>query len=141
MNFKLQMIEALVRICGWISAIFYLIMSVVAVAILFFNDLDLSAMVTLLIFAVMSFTGWNVIKFKSTHYKRTLLVKFSAILSLIFGIFFIFLSPLMFASVYGIGDSYESIIVLLLMFTPSVVSSIAILTTPFSALKNVDEKR
>ena len=117
----------MIRICAWISLIFYTILSLVTFAILFLEELNISAIVSLTMFAAMAYTGWSAKKIKSLHFKRTKFAMVTAIISLLFGVLFITLAPFVFAKSYGIGDSYESIIVLLIMFIPAVVSSIALI--------------
>lgn len=118
----------MIRICAWFSLVFYTIMSFVTFTIMLLEELNISAIVTLTIFGIMAYTGWNAIKYKSINFKLTKFIKITAIVSLLFGVLFITLAPFVFAKSYGIGDSYESIIVLLVMFTPDIVSSIALLS-------------
>ncbi len=118
----------MIRICAWISLVFYTIMSFVTFTILLLEELNISAIVTLTIFVIMAYTGWNAIKYQSINFKRTKFIRITAIISLLFGVMFITLAPFVFAKSYGIGDSYESILALLVMFIPDIVSSIALIS-------------
>jgi len=74
----------------------------------------------------MSFTGWNARKFGLIVSQHSFLVKMTAIFSLFFGCLLAFFSPFIFAPIYGLRDSYEPIIVLIVMFLPSIITSFAI---------------
>jgi hypothetical protein len=124
---RIKMKEKIVRIFGWISFVFYSIMALVTSLILIYENLDIYAISSLSIFVGMAFTGWNARNFELINFNPTRLKKVVAIFSLIFGCFFAIFSPYIFASSYGLGDSYEPIIVLIIMFLPSVITSIAIL--------------
>ncbi len=119
--------EKIVRIFGWISAVFYSIMALITFLILIYESLEITAVLTLTIFIGMAVTGWNARTFGLNDSKHTCIIKLTAIFSLIFGLVFAIFSPFIFSSSYGIGDSYEPIIVLIIMFLPSIISSIAIL--------------
>lgn len=119
--------EKIVRIFGWISVVFYSLMALITFLILIFESLEITALFTLTIFTTMTVTGWNARRFGLIDYKDKLIIKLTALFSLIFGCLFVILSPFIFSKSYGIGDSYEPIIVLFIMFTPSIISSLAIL--------------
>lgn len=119
--------EKIVRIFGWISVVFYSIMALVTSLILIYENLDIYAIFSLSIFVGMAFTGWKTRNFGLINFKPTRLKKIVAIFSLICGCFFAIFSPYIFASSYGLRDSYEPIIVLIIIFLPSVITSIAIL--------------
>jgi hypothetical protein len=119
--------EKTVRIFGWISVIFYSIMALIMFLILIYESLEITAFLTLTIFTGMAVTGWNARRFGLNDFKHKLIIKLTAIFSLIFGCVFAILSPFIFSKSYGIGDSYEPIVVLIVMFLPSIISSLAIL--------------
>ncbi|MEL1241325.1 hypothetical protein [Flavobacterium flavipallidum] len=119
--------EKIVRIFGWISVVFYSIMALITFLILIYESLEITALLALTIFIGMAITGWKARTFGLNNFKHKLLVKLTAIFSLIFGCVFAILSPFIFSKSYGIGDSYEPIIVLIIMFLPSIISSLAIL--------------
>ena len=119
--------EKIVRIFGWISVTFYSIMALVMFLILIFESLEITAFFTLILFTAMAVTGWNARRFGLIDLKDKLIIKLIATFSLIFGCTFAILSPFIFSKSYGIGDSYEPIIVLVIMFTPAIISSIAVL--------------
>jgi len=119
--------EKIVRIFGWISAVFYSIMALITFLILIYESLEITAFLTLTIFIGMAVTGWNARMFGLNNFRHRLIIRLTAIFSLIFGCVFAILSPFVFSKSYGIGDSFEPIIVLIVMFLPSIISSLAIL--------------
>lgn len=119
--------EKIVGIFGWISAVFYSIMALITFLILIYESLEITAFLSLTIFIGMAITGWNARTFGLKNFEHKLIIKLTAIFSLIFGCVFATLSPFIFSKSYGIGDSYEPIIVLIVMFLPSIISSLAIL--------------
>lgn len=124
---KIKMKEKIVRFFGWISFVFYSIMALVISLISIYENLYIYAIFTLSIFVGMASTGWNTRNFELNNFNPTCLKKGVAIVTLIFGCFFALFSPYIFASSYGLRDSYEPIITLFIMFFPSVITSIAIL--------------
>ncbi|WP_406684368.1 hypothetical protein N1F78_01155 [Seonamhaeicola sp. MEBiC1930] len=117
----------LVRISAWFASIFYLIMSIVSLVIMLSEKIDYGITITFLMFILMSVTGWNARKFGSTDFKVKKYSKILGILTLIFGIFFLVFTPIIFASQFGFGKSYVAILTLFILFLPAIISAIAIL--------------
>lgn len=117
----------LVRISAWFASIFYLIMSIVSLVIMFAEKIEYGIIVTFFMFILMSATGWNARKFGSTNFKVKKYSKILGILTLIFGIFFLVFTPIIFASQFGFGNSYVAILTLFILFSPAIISAIAIL--------------
>jgi len=117
----------LVKISAWFSVIFYLIMSFVSLVIMFTEKIEYGIIITLFMFLLLSFTGWNARKFGSTNFIVKKYSKILAILTLIFGIFFLVFTPIIFASQFGFGNSFVAIFTLFILFSPAIISAIAIL--------------
>jgi uncharacterized protein YqhQ len=80
-----------------------------------------------LFFLSMAITGWNSRKFGHEHQAVSQTAKISALVSLVFGLGLIILLPVLFSNLFGFEDSFLAIRNILLLFTPMVVSAIAIL--------------
>ena len=117
----------LVKICAWFSSIFYLIMSVVSLMIMLFEKIEYSMALVFFMFLLMSLTGWNARKFGSDNFNKNKYTKTLAMLTLIFGSFFLVFAPIMFVSLFDLKSSYAAIITLLILFSPAVISASAIL--------------
>ncbi|WP_299782773.1 hypothetical protein [uncultured Formosa sp.] len=117
----------LVRISAWFASIFYLIMSIVSLVIMLSEKIEYGIIITFFMFILMSATGWNARKFGSTDFKVKKYSKILGILTLIFGIFFLVFTPIIFASQFGFGKSYVAILTLFILFLPAIISAIAIL--------------
>ncbi|WP_405210523.1 hypothetical protein [Dokdonia sp. Asnod2-E02] len=117
----------LVRISAWFSSIFYLIMSFVSLVIMFVEKIEYGIIITFFMFLLMSATGWNARKFGSTNFNVNKYSKILGILTLIFGMFFLVFTPIIFASQFGFGNSYVAILTLFILFSPAIISAIAIL--------------
>ena len=117
----------LVRISAWFASIFYLIMSVVSLVIILSEKIEYGIIITFFMFILMSATGWNARKFGSVNFKVKKYSKILGILTLILGIFFLVFTPIIFASQFGFGNSYFAILTLFILFSPAIISAIAIL--------------
>jgi hypothetical protein len=117
----------LVRISAWFASIFYLIMSIVSLVIMLTEKIEYGIIITFFMFILMSATGWNARKFGSTNFNAKKYSKILGILTLIFGIFFLVFTPIIFASQFGFGNSYVAILTLFILFSPAIISAIAIL--------------
>jgi len=117
----------LVRISAWFASIFYLIMSIVSLVIMFTEKVEYGIIITFFMFLLMSATGWNARKFGLENFKTNKYSKLLAILTLIFGIFFLVLVPIIFTSLYEFDNSYVAIFTLFILFSPAVISASALL--------------
>ena len=84
----------IVKISAWFSVIFYLIVAFVSLIILFTEKIEYSIIATFFVFALMSATGWNARKFGPANFKINKYSKTLAALTLIFGMFFLYLRQL-----------------------------------------------
>lgn len=119
--------ETLVRINAWITAIFYLIMTLVNLLIMFTEKVEFASIITLFMFLSMSATGWFARKFGLAEYEINRFSKPLAIISLIFEILFLIPIPIMFTTLFDFEKSYSMIITLFILFLPAVISAIVIL--------------
>ncbi|WP_298760664.1 hypothetical protein [uncultured Psychroserpens sp.] len=119
--------QIFVRINAWFSTIFYMIMALVSLLIMFIEGIDYGIIITLFMFIVMSATGWFAHKFGLVHFKIHRYSKVTAIITLVFGLFFLVLTPIMFNALFNFEESLTAIAVLFLTFIPAMVSGIAIL--------------
>ncbi|MBU3822492.1 hypothetical protein KO566_10495 [Flavobacteriaceae bacterium XHP0103] len=117
----------LVKISAWFSSIFYLIMSLVSLLIMFSERIKYSMVIVFSMFLLMSLTGWKARRFGLENFNVNKYSKILAVLTLIFGIFFLVFAPIMFVSQFDFKNSYTAIITLLIIFLPAVISAIAIL--------------
>jgi hypothetical protein len=117
----------IVKISAWFSSIFYLIMSLVSLVIMLTEKIEYSMAITFFMFLLMSSTGWNARKFGSANFNAKKYSKILSILTLIFGMFFLVFTPIIFASQFGFNNSYVAILTLFIFFSPAIISAIAIL--------------
>lgn len=117
----------LVRLSAWFASIFYLIMSIVSLIIMINEKIEYAIIITFFMFIPMSATGWNARKFGSENYSIKRYSKILGILTLIFGLFFLVFTPIIFASQFGFGSSFVAILTLFILFSPAMISAIAIL--------------
>ena len=128
----------LVKISAWFSLIFYLTMSLVSLVIMLFEKIEYSMIIVFFMFLLMSLTGWYARKFGSANFNGNKYSKTLAILTLIFGMFFLVFAPMMFISQFDFKNSYSVIITLLIFFSPAVISAIAILFGQKKSIKNAE---
>lgn len=120
--------EIIITIAAWFSIIFYPIMSLVAIIILLTEEFNYAVVVTIFMFLSMSVTGFYARKIGNIDFKTVRIAKLFAILTLIFGIFFVVLVPIVFSTIFNINESYLIIIGLFILYGPAVITSLAFLT-------------
>jgi hypothetical protein len=91
------------------------------------EKIEYGIIITFFMFILMSATGWNARKFGSTNFNVKKHTKTLGILTLIFGIFFLVFTPIIFASQFSFGNSYVAILTLFILFSPAIISAIAII--------------
>jgi hypothetical protein len=116
-----------IRICSWITLILGSLTAAVGVIMLISKPDKVSMVISSLFFLSMAITGWNSRKFGHEHHSVSYLAKVSALVSLVFGLVLIILLPVLFSNLFGFEDSFVAIRNILILFTPMVVSAIAIL--------------
>ena len=119
--------EKFVRLNAWFTTIFFSIMSICCLFIVFEKKFEIWAVFTMLIFVAIAFSGFSARNFGSRKFRRYPLSKHIAILSLMFGILFVVIAPLIFTNLFGLRDSFKAIVALVIMFIPTVITSLAIL--------------
>lgn len=119
--------------------IFFSLTSLGTLLILFTEKIDWAMIVTFLMLSSMAITGWYARKFGLSGFKTHGFSMLSAIVSLIFGIIFIVLIPVLTSKLFGFNDSYEAIRNLIILITPVVISAIAILFSKSIENKNTSE--
>jgi hypothetical protein len=119
----------IVRICAWFTLILFSLTSLVALIMLFTETSSVAAILAFLMCLMMSATGWYARKFGQTGFRIYAFSKPIAVVSMVFGIVLITLVPILFASSFGFSDSWLAIRNLLILFSPVVISAIAILTS------------
>ena len=102
-------------------------MSIVSLLMIFMENFDVYKLVIFLLFIGMAITGLCARNFGLEKFKLYQLSKPLAVFSLVFGILFIIVAPLIFVNLFGIKESVGAIFALAIMFVPAVVSSCAIL--------------
>ena len=103
-------------------------MSLVAIIILLTEEFNYAVVVTIFMFLSMSVTGFYARKIGNIDFKTVRIAKLFAILTLIFGIFFVVLVPIVFSTIFNINESYLIIIGLFILYGPAVITSLAFLT-------------
>ena len=118
-----------VRVCSWFTLIIFSLMSIVGLIMILVEKINIAAIITFIMCLLVSVTGWYARRYGLSGFKTNKLSKLSAILSLIFGIGFIILIPILFANLFGFENTYLAIRNLLILFLPAVIASIAILSS------------
>jgi hypothetical protein len=121
--------EIIVRICSWYSLIIYSITSLISLLTLLIEKIDVGIIFVFLMCFSLSFTGWNARKYGLPNYRINRYSKLTAIVSLIFGIISIVIIPILLTSLPDSNDNYLVTLILAILFSPIVISSIAILST------------
>lgn len=121
------MINTIIRINSWFSTFFYTLMSFLCLLMIFAEDFDGYKLVTCLLFLTLAITGFVTRNFGLTTFKFFKYLKHLAILCLVFAILFVIVAPLLLINHFGIDDSFGAILILIVMFIPAIVSSLAIL--------------
>jgi hypothetical protein len=94
---------------------------------MFTEKIEYGIIITFFMFILMSATGWNARRFGLVNFKTNRYSKILAVFTLIFGIFFLVLIPIVFASQYKFNNSYVAIFTLFILFSPAVISAIVLL--------------
>lgn len=119
--------EKIIRINAWFTTIFFALMSIIILLIIFIENFDVYKLLTFLLFFALTITGWCARNFGLNRFKFYQFSKPLAILSLLFGILFVIVAPLIFVNHFGVTKSFGAILALVIMFIPATISSIAIL--------------
>jgi hypothetical protein len=91
------------------------------------ENFDIYKLVIFLLFVGIAITGLTARNFGLNKFKLYQLSKPIAVFSLVFGILFVVVAPIIFVNLFGVKESFGAIFALVIMFIPSVVSSSAIL--------------
>ncbi len=119
--------EKIVRINAWLSLIFFALMSVITILILFTEEFNIFQIVTLLLFLVMTVTGFYARKIGLEEF---ILYKYSvlfAIISFCGAILFVVAVPFFLIYLFGFPYSVTAIITSIIIFLPILISSVSIL--------------
>lgn len=119
--------KVLIRVCAWITLIIFSIMTFAALVMLFTEEFSAGTVITLILCVSASVTGWSALKFGLPGFRIYPFSKPVAVISMIFGIVFIILVPILFTNSFGLSDSWSAIMALLILFSPVVMSAIVIL--------------
>lgn len=117
----------LITIAAWFSLIFYPIMSLVTLIVLLTEEFNYAVIVAIFMFLSMSVTGFYARKIGNTDFRTTRLSNLFAILTLIFGLLFVVLVPILFATLFNLNESYLMIIGLFILYCPAIISASALL--------------
>lgn len=121
--------EIFVRICGWYTFVLFSILSLVSFIIVFNEGISVATVVLLFMCALLSLTGWNTRRYGLKKYNLNRFMKLIAVLPLILAIVFMFLIPMWIMDSAGLDIPDKAVWLLILMFLPGMISSIAILIT------------
>jgi hypothetical protein len=119
----------IVRICAWFTMIIYSLTSVVGLIPILVKEFTVAGMLAVIMFLVMSVTGWHARNFGLPRFRTYPFSIMTALVSLIMGLAFIILAPILLASFFGFEDSWLAIRNLVILFFPVVVSAVAILSS------------
>lgn len=119
--------EKIIRINAWFTVIFFALMSIVSLLMIFMENFDVYKLAIFLLFMGMAITGLCARNFGLNKFKLFQLSKPLAVFSLVFGILFVIVAPLIFVNLFGVNESVGAIFALAIMFIPAVISSSAIL--------------
>jgi len=119
----------IIRACAWFTLIMFGLTSIGGIGLIFTEKFSVPVFLTPLLCLLMSATGWYARKFGLSGFRIHILSKGIAAVSLIVGIAFLILVPIIFANYFGFDDSWLAIRNLLILFFPVVISAIAILTS------------
>ncbi|MDO6390433.1 hypothetical protein Q4E40_09875 [Pontibacter sp. BT731] len=125
----------IVRVCAWLTMIIFSLTSLIGFIMLFIGEASWAAIITFFVCFLITVTGWYARKYGLSGFKTDRFSVLSAIVSLVVGGVFIVLMPIFFSHLSGFEDSYVAIRNLLILFSPVVISAIAILMskTEYSA--------
>lgn len=124
-----MMKNKIVRVCAWFTMIFFSLTSVVLLIMIFTENSKQIPIITFLIIIGMAITGLNTRNYGLSGFKLNRFSKPLALFSLLAGILFAILAPIIFTSSFGLNESFNAIITLLIMFLPVIISSIALITS------------
>ncbi len=119
----------IVRICAWFTMIFFSLTSLMSLVMIFTENSILVSLITFIIILGMAVTGLYARKYGLPDFRLYRFAKPLAVFSLLMGIFFVILTPIIFAGKFGLNNSFKAIITLLIMFLPVVISSVALLVS------------
>lgn len=119
----------IIRICAWYTFVLFSILSLVSLIIAFNEGISDATVVLLFMCALLSITGWNARRYGLKNYNLNIFMKLIAILPLILVIVFMFFIPIWAMSSAGLDIPDKAIWLLIFIFLPGIISSIAILIT------------
>ena len=119
--------EKIIRINGWITFIFFGLLSIVTLLIMIKESFNIYQLITFFLFIVMTFSGSHARKFGLQKFKLYKYSRVLALISLLAGIFFTVIVPFYLINLIGFQDSFSAISCSLIMFLPVLISSSAIL--------------
>jgi len=119
--------KKIVRINAWFSFVFFALMSVVTILILFTEEFNIFQIVTLLLFLVMSVTGFYARKIGLKDFIKYKYSIVFAIISLCGAVFFVVAVPFFLIYLFGFPNSVTAIITSMIIFLPIFIASTSIL--------------
>ncbi|MBN7814257.1 hypothetical protein [Algoriphagus pacificus] len=122
-------LQGFVRVCSWFTFVIGSLTALAGIVIYFLEERNIYMIFSMLFFFSMGLTGWFARRYGLKDFGVNRISKLNAILSLIFGILLVIVLPIIFSNMSGIDDSFLAIRNLIILFTPMLVSSIAILTS------------
>lgn len=126
----------IVRVCAWFTLIIYGLTSIVGLGMMFTEKFNVFILLVPLLCLLISATGWNARKFGLSGFRAHIASKAIAVVVLILAVLWLTLFPVFFTKSFGLSDSLLAIRNLLILFIPVAVSSIAILISKSTDLKN-----
>lgn len=121
--------EIIIRICAWYTFSLFSILSLVSLIIAFNEGISLAIVILFFMCTLLSLTGWSARRYGLKNYNLNRFTKLITILSLILIIVFMFFIPIWVMSSASLDIPDKVIRLLMFMFLPGVISSIAILIT------------
>ena len=119
----------IIRICAWYTFVLCLILSLVQFIIFLEEGMDVGIVVSFFMLILFSITGWNARRYGLKNYNLNVFMKLIAIPPLILVIVFMFFIPIWAMSSADLDIPDKAIWLLIFIFLPGIISSVAILIT------------
>ena len=133
------MLPGFVRICSWITLIIGSLTALVGLILVFTEEHKFAAVLTFFFLIAMSATGWFARKYGLKEYAIHRIAKISAIFTLIIGLILTLFMPIILSNLYGFSDSILAIRNLVILFTPMIISAIAIIFSKIPSTEQIED--
>ncbi len=117
-----------IRICAWFTTVIFGLMTFIGIGLMSYEGYNSISLLTVVLCLITALTGWNARRAGLVNYEPVRFSKVFAIVTLLGGIFFTIVFPLIIVTFFeGEDNTFLAIRNIWILFVPTCVSALAIL--------------